>query len=192
MQVKDKNNFINVIVNNVFKAKEFKQRIKLSLTSRVLCGYIKVKFYLRKRYHKVYLYTRVINDGFGTRKVHKDFLNDICLLLPDLEIISTKGHYKGLLLDTDIPGLLTKYLKLIALLSRPQDFYKKESKLFINFLNYKHTSNIPIHSGITKSQFDKLETEDLKNVFKSLHNYNSELYHNTISNNIINNKLESS
>ena len=183
MQVKDKNNFINVIVNNVYKAKEFKQRINLSITSRRLCGYINVKFYLRKRYNKVYLYTRIINDKFSSREVHKNFINDLCVLLPDLEIVSTKGHYKGVLLDTDIPGLLTKYLKLIALLSRPQDFYKKVSKLFINFLNYKHTSSIPIHSGITKSQFDKLKGGDIKYVFQSLNSYNSELYYNVINNN---------
>lgn len=167
MQVKEKNNFINIIVNSVYKARNFKQRIRLCVTSKVICNHVQLRFYLRKRYNKVYLYTRILRKGFGNNKNQKDFLDDIVLLVPEITIESTQGHYTGLLLDTDNNEALVTYLKLIALLARSKDFALQKTKVYISFFNKPETSSIPIHGNITCTQFKQLKSKEIINVFST-------------------------
>lgn len=162
MTKRDTNNFISIILNKIMLARHFKQRVALSITSRTVLKSIKLKFYLRKRYKKLYLYTRVIKSNFGNSKNQLNFLNDLILLVPELELESTQGHYKGLILDvTQDSDSLYYYLKLIAYLSKPETFYKRVYKIYTSLYNYEHTSITPIHIQITNTKLNQLKCIDI-------------------------------
>lgn len=170
---RDPNIFISVIVNRITLARHFKQRVALAVTSKVLLKTIKVKFYIRKRYQRLYLYTRITKESFGNNKNQLDFLNDLILLVPELQLESTQGHYNGLILDvTDDNESLYNYLKLISYLSRPKDFYKRVYKVYTSLYNYQNKSLTPVHIKITNTKVNQLKCIDIINTIKDTGEFN--------------------
>lgn len=162
-KTKDKNNFINIILNKIELAKNFHQRVALSITSKVIMDCITLKFYLRRRYQKLFLYTRFHKCSLGNVSNKHQLINDIKTLVPDLSIESTKGHHLGFILElnNDTKDALIQFLKIIAVLASPKDFYVKDTQVYKSFWNYRHTSSIPIHLQITQSLFRTLKSTDL-------------------------------
>ena len=158
---KDKNNFITIILNKVILARDFHQRVALSITSKSILNHIVLKFYLRRRYNNLYLYTR-IQDRFSNKTERHNFYRDLKILIPELEIKGKKGSYIGLILNVTYTNeSLVQYLKLIAMFARPQDFYKVSKKDSISYANYITTSKIPIHINIRNSTRNKLQNSDI-------------------------------
>lgn len=184
---RDPNIFISVIVNRITLARHFKQRVALAVTSKVLLKTIKVKFYIRKRYQRLYLYTRITKESFGNNKNQLDFLNDLILLVPELQLESTQGHYNGLILDvTDDNESLYNYLKLISYLSRPKDFYKRVYKVYTSLYNYQNKSLTPVHIKITNTKVNQLKCIDIINTIKDTGEFNVKIandYNTTNTNN---------
>lgn len=167
MQNKDKNNFIVLILNSIICSTYFHKKIRLAITNRTILKFIKLRFYLRKRFNKTYLYTRILKSGFGNNENLKIFLDDLKLLIPELEIETTQGHYKGLIIDTINKEALILYLSVLSLLSRPDDFLLRKSKIFYSYYNKIDSSKIPIHFRFIKKKIDNLKTIELQNVFKN-------------------------
>lgn len=184
MLKKDKNNFIELILKSIICSKYFHQKIRLAITNRTILNHIKLRFYLRRRFDKIYLYTRVLKSGFGNNENLKLFLDDIKLLIPTIEIETTQGHFKGLILDVDNKEDLILYLSILSLLSYPKDFKLKQTKIFYSYINNKECSRIPIHFRFTKRIIQQLRTIELQNVFeKSIEKFNSNININDIDSN---------
>ena len=160
---RDRNNFIPTILSKIELASNFHQRVQLAITSRVILGHCKLVFYLRRRHNKLFLYIRLKSDGFCSVGERHKFYLDIINLIPNLKIDSIKGHYKGwiLSLTEETKEDLITFLKFISLLSKPKDFYVKNSKIYKSFFNYQETSSIPIHIQITWNKLWNLKCYDL-------------------------------
>lgn len=174
---KDKNNFIELILKSIICSKYFHQKIRLAITNRTILNHIKLRFYLRRRFNRIYLYTRVLKSGFGNNENLKIFLDDLKLLIPELEIETTQGHYKGLIIDTINKEGLILYLSVLSLLSRPNDFLLKKSKVFYSYYNKIDCSKIPIHFRFLTRKIEQLKTIELQDVFKN----NIQLYNDFIN-----------
>lgn len=186
-RTKDKNNFINIILNKIELAKNFHQRVALSITSKVIMNCITLKFYLRRRYQKLFLYTRLQKCSLGNVSNRHQLINDIKTLVPELSIESTKGHHLGFILelDNDTKDALIQFLKIIAVLASPKDFYVKDTQVYKSFWNYQHTSSIPIHLQITQSLFRTLKSADLIYYLSEVQQYDKNLdLHNANINSI--------
>lgn len=176
-KTKDKNNFINIILNKIELAKNFHQRVALSITSKVIMNCITLKLYLRRRYQKLFLYTRLQKCSLGNVSNKHQLINDIKTLVPELSIESTKGHHLGFILElnNDTKDALIKFLKIIAVLASPKDFYVKDTQVYKSFWNYRHTSSIPIHLQITQSLFRTLKSADLIYYLSEVQQYDKNL-----------------
>lgn len=155
-RIRDPNNFISIILNKIELAKHFHQRVTLSITSKSILNCCTLKFYIRKRHDELYLYTRILGN-FGNTKQKHLFIKELAYLVSQ-DIESTKGHFTGIILHLtdETKDVLIDYLKLIALLARPKDFYKKQTKIYTSYFNYPEKSNIPIHIRITNINLEKL------------------------------------
>lgn len=153
---RDPNNFISLILNKISLASAFHQRVALSITSKVILNCCTLKFYIRKRHDELYLYTRILGS-FGNIEQRHLFIKELAYLCSQ-DIESTKGHFTGLILHLteNTRDALINYLKLIALLAHPKDFYKRCTKIYTSFFNYPESSSIPIHICITNSNIEKL------------------------------------
>lgn len=176
-KTKDKNNFITIILNKIELAKNFHQRVALSITSKVIMNCITLKFYLRRRYQTLFLYTRFQKCSLGNVSNRHKLINDIKTLVPDLSIESTKGHHLGFILElnNDTKDALIQFLKIIAVLASPKDFYVKDTQVYKSFWNYRHTSSIPIHLQITQSLFKTLKSADLIYYLSEVQQYDKNL-----------------
>lgn len=186
-KTKDKNNFINIILNKIELAKNFHQRVALSITSKVIMNCITLKFYLRRRYQKLFLYARLQKCSLGNVSNRHQLINDIKTLVPELSIESTKGHHLGFILelDNDTKDALIQFLKIIAVLASPKDFYVKDTQVYKSFWNYQHTSSIPVHLQITQSLFRTLKSADLIYYLSEVQQYDKNLdLHNANINSI--------
>lgn len=186
-KTKDKNNFINIILNKIELARNFHQRVALSITSKVIMNCVTLKFYLRRRYQKLFLYTRFQKCSLGNVSNKHQLINDIKTLVPDLSIESTKGHHLGFILelDNDTKDALIQFLKIIAVLASPKDFYVKDTQVYKSFWNYRHTSSIPIHLQITQSLFKTLKSADLIDYLSEVQQHDENLdLHNANTNSI--------
>lgn len=186
-KTKDKNNFINIILNKIELARNFHQRVALSITSKVIMNCVTLKFYLRRRYQKLFLYTRFQKCSLGNVSNKHKLINDIKTLVPDLSIESTKGHHLGFILelDNDTKDALIQFLKIIAVLASPKDFYVKDTQVYKSFWNYRHTSSIPIHLQITQSLFKTLKSADLIDYLSEVQQHDENLdLHNANTNSI--------
>jgi hypothetical protein len=186
-KTKDKNNFINIILNKIELAKNFHQRVALSITSKVIMNCITLKFYLRRRYQKLFLYIRLQKCSLGNVSNRHQLINDIKTLVPELSIESTKGHHLGFILElnNDTKDALIQFLKIIAVLASPKDFYVKDTQVYKSFWNYQHTSSIPIHLQITQSLFRTLKSADLIYYLSEVQQYDKNLdLHNANINSI--------
>lgn len=186
-KTKDKNNFINIILNKIELAKNFHQRVALSITSKVIMNCITLKFYLRRRYQKLFLYIRLQKCSLGNISNRHQLINDIKTLVPELSIESTKGHHLGFILElnNDTKDALIQFLKIIAVLASPKDFYVKDTQVYKSFWNYQHTSSIPIHLQITQSLFRTLKSADLIYYLSEVQQYDKNLdLHNANINSI--------
>lgn len=176
-KTRDKNNFITIILNKIELAKNFHQRVALSITSKVIMNCITLKFYLRRRYQKLFLYTRFQKCSLGNVSNRHQLINDIKTLVPELSIESTKGHHLGFILElnNDTKDALIQFLKIIALLASPKDFYVKDTQVYKSFWNYRHTSSIPVHLQITQSLFRTLKSADLIYYLSEVQQYDKNL-----------------
>lgn len=176
-KTKDKNNFINILLNKIELAKNFHQRVALSITSKVIMNCITLKFYLRRRYQKLFLYTRLQKCSLGNVSNRHQLINDIKTLVPELSIESTKGHHLGFILElnNDTKDALIQFLKIIAVLASPKDFYVKDTQVYKSFWNYQHASSIPIHLQITQSLFRTLKSADLIYYLSEVQQYDKNL-----------------
>lgn len=166
---KDSNNFINIILNKISLAQIFSQKVALSITKRKILKHVTLKFYLRRRYKTLILYVRV-DDRFRNKGERGNFYRDLKLLIPDIKIEGTQGHYKGfgLKLCSDTNESLILLLKLISLFSKPKDFYVKNGNIWKSYFNYVESSKIPIHFRITNSLLSQLKNEDIIELFDSI------------------------
>lgn len=181
---KDSNNFINVILNKISMAQNFSQKVALTISKRKILKHVTLRFYLRRRFKRLYLYIRV-DDNFRNRKERGKFYRDMKLLVPSLDIEGTYGNYTGLILELcqNTNNDLILLLKLISLFSRPKDFYIKDSKVWKSYYNYVESSKIPIHIRFTNNLLSNLENEDLIELFNSIKEFNNErLYRNNQGN----------
>lgn len=166
---KDPNNFINTILNKISLAQNFAQKVALTITKRKILKHVTLKFYLRRRFKTLILYIRV-NDRFRNKSERGNFYRDLKLLIPDIEIEGTQGHYKGfeLKLCHNTNESLILLLKLISLFSRPKDFYVKNGSIWKSYYNYVESSKIPIHFRFTNSLLSQLTNEDIIELFDSI------------------------
>lgn len=162
-QKRDSNNFISVILNKIELASNFHQRVQLAITSKTILKHCRLVFYLRRRHNELFLYIRLKKDGFCSIGERHKFFLDLYKLVPSIKLDSTKGHYIGCILPItqDTKEDLIYFLKLTSLLSKPEDFYSKNTKLYRTFTNYITTSNIPIHIGILWDKFLDLRCYDI-------------------------------
>lgn len=172
---RDKNNFIPTILSKIELANNFHQRIDLAITRRVILSHVHLAFYIRRRHNTIYLYMRVCKEGFGSRTRLHQFYVDLTRLIPTLKLEGTQGHYKGCILEikNETKDDLVYLLKLISLLSKPKDFYVKDTKIYKSFLNYTNTSSIPIHLQITQSKFLDLKCYDIYKTLTEIKPYDS-------------------
>ena len=177
MRTKEPNNFINLIINSVYKARNFKQQFRFTITSKEVLKSITLRFYIRKRYNEVYLYTRIYKNNFGNNKHQYEFLKSILGILGyesrinEIQILSTQGHYKGILINTQYEDILNNFLKLISYLANFKSFEVKETTHHISFKNKVESSTIPIHFRVLKSNYNKIiGTEIYETINSSLHN----------------------
>lgn len=166
---KDRNNFINVILSKISLAQNFSQKVALTITKKKVLKHIMLRFYLRRRFRNLFLYIRV-DDRFRNRLERGNFYRDMKLLIPNLTIESTQGHYTGFILElcNNTHTSLILLLKLISLCSRPKDFYVKNGTIWKSFYNYADTSKVPIHLRFTNSILSQLTNEDLIELFNSI------------------------
>lgn len=165
---RDKNSFIELIVTKLSLARDFKQKIQLNITQKRILNHVALKFYIRKRYRKLFLYTSVTGKNLSRINKHS-IIKDFKMLIPEIEIDSTQGNYKGILLNaTDNYETIIKFLKLISILSQPNDFYLKESNIYKSYFNYIQKSKIPIHLKLTKKIIQQLKDQDIINVLNSV------------------------
>lgn len=166
---KDPNNFINIILNKISLAQNFSQRVALTITKKTILKHVTLRFYLRRRFKKLYLYIRV-DDRFRNRKERGRFYRDMKLLVPSLDIEGTYGNYTGLILElcNDSNENLILLLKLISLFSRPKDFYVKNGTIWKSYYNYVESSKIPIHFRFINNLLSNLENEDIIELFDSI------------------------
>lgn len=166
---KDPNNFINIILNKISLAQNFSQKIALSITKRKILKHVTLKFYLRRRYKTLILYVHV-DDRFRNKGERGNFYRDLKLLIPDVKIEGTQGHYKGFGLElcSDTNESLILLLKLISLFSKPKDFYVKNGNIWKSYYNYVESSKIPIHFRFTNSSLSQLTNEDIIELFDSI------------------------
>lgn len=159
---RDKNNFIQVVLSKIELAQEFHQRIALSITSKVILNHVTLKFYLRKRYDNLYLYIRPF-DNFGSITVRHQMFLDFKTIIPELQLEATKGHFTGLLLQLtpETKPSLIRFLKLVAILANPKDFYIKKLKTTRSFTNYTEASQTPIHFNISELILLDLKCHDI-------------------------------
>ena len=161
---KDPNNYIKLILSSLQLAKNFHQKVRFAITEKFVLHCYSFKFYIRRRYQKVFLYTRIKAIKASTIKGINEFITNLKILLPETTIESTRGHLKGLVLNSDDTETLTKLLALISVLSKPQDFYKKETTIYTSFYNYIASSPIPIHIRFTNKQIAQLTDNDIINL----------------------------
>lgn len=161
MTRKDRNNFIRLILQKIALVKSFHQKIAMSITRKVFLNCFEAKFYLRKRYDKIFLYTRIkyLKSGKVTN-LHTCIL-DLFRCLKNSQLESTQGHLNGIVIDTDNTDDLVMLLKLIAILSSPKDFVMKDTKVYKCIYNKKETSDIPIHFRITQKLFLDFRNYDI-------------------------------
>lgn len=161
MTRKDRNNFIRLILQKIALVKSFHQKIAMSITRKVFLNCFEAKFYLRKRYDKIFLYTRIkyLKSGKVTN-LHTCIL-DLFRCLKNSQLESTQGHLNGIVIDTDNTDDLVMFLKLIAILSAPKDFVMKDTKVYKCIYNKKETSDIPIHFRITQKLFLDFRNYDI-------------------------------
>lgn len=178
---KDRNNFINLILQKISLVKNFHQRIAMSITSKVILNCYEAKFYLRKRREKIFLYTRFRTLKSTSRSLLHHCIKDINSLLYHGEIESIKGHIQGIVIDTDNTDDLVQLLKIIAILSSPQDFYKEDKKIYRCIYNYPYTSQIPIHFKITKKKLNELQHPDIVCLLDTRIKYHDTNHINTTS-----------
>lgn len=165
---RDKNNFIELIITKLSLTRDFKQKIQLNITQKRILNHVSLKFYIRKRYKKLFLYTSVTGKNLSRINKHS-IIKDFKTLIPEIEIDSTQGNYKGILINaTDNYETIIKFLKLISLLSQPNDFYLKESSVYKSYFNYIQKSKIPIHLKLTKKVIQQLKDIDIINVLNSV------------------------
>lgn len=166
---KDPNNFINVILNKISMAQNFSQRVALTITKKTILKHVTLRFYLRRRFKRLYLYIRV-DDRFRNRKERGRFYRDMKLLIPSLDIEGTYGNYTGLTLElcNDTNENLILLLKLISLFSKPKDFYVKNGTIWKSYYNYVESSKIPIHFRFTNNILNQLSNEDIIELFNSI------------------------
>lgn len=166
---RDHNNFINLILSKIELASRFHQRIAMNITSKRILKYITLKFYIRKRYKKLFLYTRATGNFSSVTELH-NLYRDFKTIIPELIIEGKQGHYTGWILpiDNSNPESLTKYLKLISLLSNTKDFYSKQTQIYRCFYNYQGSSHIPVHLNITNKIIDSLQFCDLIETLKGV------------------------
>lgn len=166
---KDPNNFISVILNKISMAQNFSQKVALTISKRKILKHVTLRFYLRRRFKRLYLYIRV-DDNFRNRKERGRFYRDMKLLVPSLDIEGTYGNYTGLILElcNDTNENLILLLKLISLFSRPKDFYVKNGTIWKSYYNYVESSKIPIHFRFTNNILSNLENEDIIELFDSI------------------------
>lgn len=172
---KDKNKFIEIILNKISMAQNFSQKVALTITKKKILKHVTLKFYLRRRFKRLYLYIRV-DDRFRNRLERGRFYRDMKLLVSSLDIEGTHGNYTGLILElcNDTNESLILLLKLISLFSRPKDFYVKNGTIWKSYYNYVDSSKIPIHVRFTNNLLSNLENEDLIELFNSIKEYNNE------------------
>lgn len=172
---KDPNNFINIILNKISMAQNFSQRVALTITKKRILTHVMLRFYLRRRFKRLYLYIRC-DDNFRNRVERGRFYRDMKLLVPSLEIEGTHGHYTGFILElcNETNNDLILLLKLISLFSKPKDFYVKDSKVFKSIFNYVESSKIPIHLRFTNILISQLTNEDIIQLFNLIKEPNNE------------------
>lgn len=172
---RDKNNFIPTILSKIELAYNFHQRIDLAITRRVILNHVHLAFYIRRRHNTIYLYMRVCKEGFGSRTRLHQFYVDITRLIPTLKLEGTQGHYKGCILEikNETKDDLVYLLKLISLLSKPKDFYVKDTKIYKSFFNYTNASSIPVHLQITQSKFLDLKCYDIYKTLTEIKPYDN-------------------
>lgn len=158
---RDRNNFITLILSNLELARHFHKRVDLNITAKKILGHIYLRFYIRRRYNKLYLYTRVLDKGFGNRQQKKKFLQDMCQLVSGLTIETTQGHRRGLLIEASSINSIVTYLKYISLFAYPKDFYYVPKDLTLSIRNYEDASTIPIHISFRRNLKSKLTYEDI-------------------------------
>lgn len=161
MSKKDRNNFIRLILQRIALVKTFHQKTAMSITRKVFLNCFEAKFYLRKRYEKVFLYTRIkyVKSGKVTN-LHTCIL-DLFRCLKNSQLETTQGHLNGIVINTDNTDDLVTFLKLIAILSAPKDFVMKDTKVYKCIYNKKETSDIPIHFRITQKLFLDFKNYDI-------------------------------
>lgn len=172
---KDKNKFIEIILNKISMAQNFSQKVALTITKKKILKHVTLRFYLRKRFKRLYLYIRV-DDRFRNRLERGRFYRDMKLLVSSLDIEGTHGNYTGLILELcdDTNENLILLLKLISLFSKPKDFYVKNGTIWKSYYNYVDSSKIPICLRFTNNLLSNLENEDLIELFNSIKEYNNE------------------
>lgn len=174
---KEANNFINLIINKIEMARNFHQRVALSITSKSILNHSAVlKFYIRRRHDNIYLYIRLDKCSFGNRERKHNFIKDLHLLFPQATIEAIQGHYKGLVfhITDDNRQSIVDILKLIAVLAYPHFYYSKDTKIYKSFFNYQTTSSIPIHLQLLNSKLKQLKNEDLLNTLQEIKPYDTE------------------
>ena len=166
---RDKNKFIEIILNKISMAQNFSQKVALTITKKKILKHVTLKFYLRRRFKRLYLYIRVV-DRFRNRLERGRFYRDMKLLVPSLDIEGTYGNYTGLTLElcNDTNENLILLLKLISLFSRPKDFYVKNGTIWKSYYNYVESSKIPIHFRFTNNILNQLSNEDIIELFNSI------------------------
>lgn len=188
---RDKNNFINIILTKIELAKNFHQRVALAITSKSILHHITFKFYIRKRYKELFLYTRLLGN-FGSQSQRNLFVKDIVNLIPNLTIESTKGHYQGFVihLTEETKESLILFLKLISLLAQPKDFELQKTKIYYSYFNKPETSLIPVHLRFTLKQVDLIQYQDLRETLLNIQR--KKQVEKTTNNNSTDNNLQSS
>lgn len=161
MTRKDRNNFIRLILQKIALVKSFHQKIAMSITRKVFLNCFEAKFYLRKRYDKVFLYTRIKYIKSGKVTNLHTCIFDLFRCLKNSQLESTQGHLNGIVIDTDNTDDLVMLLKLIAILSAPKDFVMKDTKVYKCIYNKQETSDIPIHFRITQKLFLDFRNYDI-------------------------------
>lgn len=161
MSKKDRNNFIRLVLQKIALVKTFHQRVAMSITRKVFLNCFEAKFYLRKRYDKVFLYTRIkyVKSGKVTN-LHTCIL-DLYRCLKNATLESTQGHLNGIVINTNNMDDIATLLKLIAILSSPKDFVMKDTKVYKCIYNKLKSSDIPIHFRITQTLFLDFRNYDI-------------------------------
>lgn len=173
VRTKDRNNFINIIINKIELAKNFHQRVALTITAKTILHCAVLKFYIRRRYERLYLCIRLDKAKLGNVTERHNLIKDFKLLFPEVVIDGTQGHYKGIVIEiTDSTReVIYNILKFISILAHPNDYYCKDTKIYKSFWNYTHSSKIPIHFQITNSLFSQLTNQEIIRTLQEINPY---------------------